>query len=240
MQTNGAVWPMYAEGYVDPLYTPYTGDCLRPSPEAGGRNSSTHNNLDFNAVRQIGSSHGEGLDFMRLHADDPCPPGFEQKPAPGRDPRSGRRSSRGSGNACPDRNPNLLYCQKKTLTHEPVFYTDKAFVAKKQYPRGYADCVTSNRYVSQPTDMRSVVPHGVPCSNDQRAPRDAGQFRVSHFPVDSSTGTRYERPYVGAPSAAAPSASACGASYGQDRYPRDPNFGSSRYQQSGTKDSYLA
>ena len=208
---------MYAEGYVDPLYTPYTGDCLRPSPEAGGRNSSTHNNLDF----------------MRLHADDPCPPGFEQKPAPGRDPRSGRRGESRDA-ACPDHNPNLLFCRKKTLTHEPVFYTDKAFVAKKQYPRGYADCVTSDRYVSQPTDMRSVVPHGVPCSNDQRAPRDAGQFRVSHFPVDSSAGTRYERPYVGAPP------SGCSSHPGQDNYPRDPNFGSSRYQQSGTKDSYLA
>lgn len=234
MQTNGAVWPMYAEGYVDPIYTPYTGDCLRPSSEAGGRNSSTHNNLDFNAVRQIGSSHGEGLDFMRLHADDPCPPGFEQKPAPGKDPRSGRRSPRGSGDQVrPDHNPNLLFCRArtKTLTHEPVFYTDKAFVAKKQYPRGYADCVTSDHYVSQPTDMRSVVPHGVPCSNDRRAPRDAGQFRVSHFPVDSSAGTRYERPYVGGCTSARP---------GQDTYPRDPNFGSSRYQQSGTKDSYLA
>ena len=207
---------MYAEGYVDPLYTPYTGDCLRPSPEVGGRNSSTVNNLDF----------------MRLHADDPCPPGFEQKPAPGRDPRSGRRGN--SAGVCPDHNPNLLYCQKKTLTHEPVFYTDKAFVAKKQYPRGYADCQTSDRYVSQPTDMRSVVPHGIPCNPDQRAPRDAGQFRVSHFPVDSSTGTRYERPYVGA------TPSGCSSRPGQDTYPRDPNFGSSRYQQSGTKDSYLA
>lgn len=228
---------MYAEGYVDPLYTPYTGDCLSPPLDPAPDRRCVQRGNSQTSQSRCGVSHHpderNNLDFMRMHADDPCPPGFEQKPPPrdrlgrlaGRDGKPLSASEAREAGVCPDKNPNLLMCQKKTLTHEPVFYTEKAFIAKRQYPRGYGDCVTSDHRPTEPTDVRSVVP----CT---------GQFRVDHFPVATAAGTKYERPYVssgGSPSGCTPS-----RNRQEERYPADPNFGSSRYERSATKDSYLA
>ena len=76
---------------------------------------------------------------MRLFENDPCPPGWKKD------------------------TQNLGYCVAEPLRHEPVFYTEKAFIAKKQYFDGPSEqgVVPRNggyRRVSEQTDMRSVNP----------------------------------------------------------------------------------
>jgi hypothetical protein len=134
MNHNTSVWDRYRPGFVDPLYVPYIKTEIK---------DSKGNSVPVNTWQKIGYSNGLvnpdivrinwGLSFTRKHASDPCPVGFIS----------------GDGGFCFPLKPE----------HEPVFYTDKAFIAKRQFFRGYqTDEKHQQRKISDSFDMRSVSP----------------------------------------------------------------------------------
>lgn len=151
MDYNASLWSYYQPGFVDPLYVPYL---RKPVKDPEG------NTICVNAWEKQGTivnpelvRRNWGMTFMRPHATYPCPTGFESRPGG--------------------------YCSQVELEHEPVFYTDKAFIAKNQYWEGYGaeplrvqrthgrtDSVRSPascekapcRRVSDSMDMRSLNP----------------------------------------------------------------------------------
>ena len=98
---------------------------------------------------------GWDVGFQLLHPQDPCPDGW-QKEADG-------------------------WCRRQEQPYEPVFYTDKAFIARTQFPNGYSRPYRGERRrISEQTDLRSVNPL-------------TGQYQVSFQPVvhRKTTSTNY-------------------------------------------------
>lgn len=168
MEYNETIWSTYQPGYVDPMYVPYMRTYIK---DPWGNNVSTNTwqqqslqeptrcskpVVDNFRGRECIDSKGNkffksgysgsptgivdpalfrlnwGMSFMNMFADDPCPSGYEKAPGG--------------------------YCVKSSRDAEPVFYTDKAFVAKNQYFDSYADTRNKERRTSQQTDLRSVNP----------------------------------------------------------------------------------
>lgn len=169
MLTNEGVWDYYQPGFVHSEFVPYL---KYKDTDAWG------NKVQINRWKQQGPLStvqpelvriNKGLRFQKLHAEDPCPNGFQKDPN------------------------NLGYCDIAPLRNEPVFYTDKSFIAKKQYWQGPGDPSPAKgeldrnggfREVSQETDMRSVDPL-------------TGHYKVYYHPVMSSSNNRYMNPVPG-------------------------------------------
>ena len=159
MESNTSVWTYYQPGYVPDEYVPY----LREKVKDRNGNTVSVNTWEKNGcsgwVDEGMVRKGWGRRFMRMFDTDPCPPGL--------------KDAGGS------------YCVRSDGNFEPVFYTNKAFIAKKQYWDGYADQRASRtkRTVSEQTDLRSVNPL-------------TGQYTVYYKPVKSGSSTRYVSPNV--------------------------------------------
>lgn len=140
MEHDQTIWSHYQPGYVDPMFVPY----LRTYIQDPWNNQISTNTWERQSLGPKSNGYRTGIvdpalfrlnwgqSFMNMFADDPCPPGFE-KAAGG-------------------------YCVKSSRDAEPIFYTDKAFVAKNQYFNGYADTTNQERRISEQTDLRSVNP----------------------------------------------------------------------------------
>lgn len=192
MDTNTSVWARYQPGYVDSVYAPY----LRETTTDAWGNKVEINNwkgpMPTSTVQPELVRINKGLTFQRLFSSDPCPVGWVDDPS------------------------NLGYCVEDKLRHEPVFYTEKAFIPMKQYFDGPADkagVVPRNegyRRISEQTDLRSVNPI-------------TGHYTVYYQPVSSSAHTRYVNP--------TPGPEKYDASWNKARQ--------SSYASMATKDSYL-
>ena len=163
MEDNTSVWDYYQQGFVHPGYVPYLHKIVT---------DKWGNKVKINEWERQGSPsmvapelvrRNKGMTFQRMFETDPCPPGWTKVPG------------------------NTGYCVQKELKHEPVFYTDKAFIAKRQYWRGYTDGTQaeaesrSTRRISEQTDLRSVNPL-------------TGQYTIYYKPVESAANTRYTPP----------------------------------------------
>lgn len=155
MDANGSVWQRYQPGYVDPEFVPY----LRSIINDPYGNKVSINTWEKQGCPQLVSEDlvrkNWGLRFQRQFDTDPCPLGWISGP---------------DG-----------YCFREPLKNERVFYTDKAFIAKRQHWDGYTKQL--DRDISQSTDMRSVNPL-------------TGKYTVYYRSVDSKADTRYAKPIV--------------------------------------------
>jgi hypothetical protein len=148
MDTNLPVWKYYEKGYVHPDFVPY----LRENVPVGDRRFVASNDLKLTSLsKEVGPRYanvntwlreapsnlvndslvrkGWGMAFIRQHAGDPCPTGFDSAPGG--------------------------YCVERKKDHVPVFYSEEAFLAKNQFWDSYGSDVPR---ISQSTDMRSVNP----------------------------------------------------------------------------------
>lgn len=109
METNLNAWDYYQPGFVHPDFVPYLRKTVT---DAQGKKVSVNSwqvqgppiNVNPSLVRK-----NWRLSFMNRSGYDPCPPGFH----------------RADGGYC-----EQDYIEKN---YTPVFYTDKAFIAKNQY-----------------------------------------------------------------------------------------------------------
>jgi hypothetical protein len=150
MEVNNPVYAYYQPGYVHPMFYPYVYDPIKDN----------NGNLTMvNRWKVQGSPSfvnpelvrkGWGMAFANKFEDDPCPPGF----------------IKGEGGYCFPRKPD----------NEPVFYTDKAFIPKRQFWDSYTESAYGKngdpkiRRVSESFDMRSINPLN-------------GRYDVSYLPV---------------------------------------------------------
>lgn len=166
MDGHTSVWTRYQPGFIDDTFVPY----LKEKTTDAWGNAVQINNwkgpMPSSTVQPELVRINRGLSFQRLFSNDACPPGWKNDPE------------------------NLGYCVADDLRHEPVFYTEKAFIPMKQFFNGPADSsgvVPRNgdfRRVSEQTDMRSVNPL-------------TGQYTVYFQPINSSAKTRYVNPTPG-------------------------------------------
>jgi hypothetical protein len=155
MDINLGVWDYYQPGFVHPEFAPY----LRKKVKDRWGNTVSLNTWEkqgCNALVEPALVRANwGMTFQRMYETDPCPTGFRKAPGG--------------------------YCVQEPLKHEPVFYTDKAFIPKIQYWSGYTDRSLPDQRVSQQFDMRSVSPL-------------TGQYEVPFLPQITGDRTRYARP----------------------------------------------
>src|SRR5437868_4272621 len=127
METNLSVWDYYQPGFVHPEFVPY----LREKVKDGWGNTVSINTWEKQGcvpsmVEPALVRVNKGLTFQKMFDSDPCPNGFTKAAD--------------------------SYCVREPLKGEPVFYTDKAFVAKRQFWNGYGDINPGPRRVSEQTD----------------------------------------------------------------------------------------
>jgi hypothetical protein len=158
METNDSVWKYYQKGFVDELYVPYLRSIVK---------DPMNNNVSINTWSNQGCSElvsedlvrkDWGLRFQRMFDTDPCPLGWVSGP---------------DG-----------YCFREPLKHERVFYTNKAFIAKRQYWDGYGQPqpkAPSGSPISQETDLRSVNPY-------------TGNYTVYYPGIDTKARVTYAKP----------------------------------------------
>lgn len=137
METDLNTWDYYQPGWVHPDFVPYM---RKEITDAYGKK------ITVNSWQQQGSPLNVNpalvrknwrLNFLRKSGYDPCPPGFH-KAAGG-------------------------YCEQDWIEEEhiPVFYTDKAFIAKRQFWAKDQSLVRGQPMPplsSSQTDLRSVNP----------------------------------------------------------------------------------
>lgn len=133
MESDISVWRYYQPGFVHDDYVPY----LREKVEDAWGNTVKINDWKKQGcvpslVEPALVRVNKGLTFQRMFDSDPCPNGFVD-----------------AGDS---------YCVREPLKGEPVYYTDKAFIAKRQFWDGYAVANPGARRVSEQTDLRSVNP----------------------------------------------------------------------------------
>jgi hypothetical protein len=172
MLTNTSVWTRYQPGYIDELVAPFQ---RKKVIDRWGNEVSINTweklppvpspecpGLIEPALLRV----NKGLTFQRMFETDPCPSGFvKSKEEPS-------------------------YCVRVTPKHEQVFYSDKAFIPKRQYWKGYSDGnATRNsssgpeaqRSPSSPFDMRTVDPF-------------TGNYTIYYESNKSASQTRYGKP----------------------------------------------
>lgn len=164
MNVNLSVWQRYQPGFVDPEYVPY----MRERTKDRWGNEVEINRWEVQGPETMVQPElvriNKGMTFQRMFEEDPCPVGWTKNP--------------GASDA---------YCYQAPLRHEPVFYTDKAFIAKNQYFGGSTDSGgvlnrnQSARQISEQSDLRSVNPL-------------TGDYTVYYQPVSSSAKVRYTNP----------------------------------------------
>lgn len=187
MESNTSVWHYYQPGFVHEDFVPYLRDKIQdPSGNTVSISRWKRQGCVPGMVEPALVRINKGLTFQRMFDSDPCPNGFVK-----------------------DENS---YCVREPLRGEPVFYTDKAFIAKRQYWDGYGVANPGPRRVSEQTDLRSVNPLN-------------GQYTVYYNPSQWSAPQKYANPV--------PNTSL--------QYDRSWNLPRDRgYAQSQTLDSYLA
>lgn len=149
MDANLSIWHYYQPNFVHPDFVPYLRHNL---PDSSGHY------VNINTWEKQGPPHivqpelvrvNWGMKFVRRNSDIPCPPGFIPSNTEGEEG----------------------YCYPRPKDYEPVFYTNKAFIAKNQYWDSYiqqpmiqAESITgkvpidSQPYISESFDMRSINP----------------------------------------------------------------------------------
>lgn len=166
MDVNNSVWARYQPGYVTPEFIPYLRE---QTTDAWGNQVEINNwkrSMPSSTVQPELVRMNLGMRFQRLFEVDPCPPGWKKDPN------------------------ELAYCIPEELRHEPVFYTNKAFIPLKQYFNGSAESGgvllrdQGYRRISEQTDLRSVNPF-------------TGEYTVYYQPIESSAHTRYVSPTPG-------------------------------------------
>ncbi len=163
MKTNTGVWSAYQPGYVHPEYVPY----LRKKTFDKWGNEVQINTWekqgDPTFVEPALVRVNKGLTFQLQFSNDPCPNGFSKA--------------------------DNSYCVRQPLKHEQVFYTDKAFLPKRQYWGGYADdeaisnTSDGKRQTSNTFDLRSVNPF-------------TGNYTVYYPGHTSAAPVRYGKPVI--------------------------------------------
>lgn len=195
MEGNFSAWDYYQPGWVHPEFQPY----VRTKVRDRWGNTVSINNWEKQGCSELVNPAlvraNWGMTFQKLFESDPCPNGFT-------------RAAEG-------------YCVQEPLKHQPVFYTDKAFIAKRQFWNGYGQGDDAPRRISEQTDMRSVNPL-------------TGKYEVYFQPrVSRSTNiegernrVRYSRPFSVYPE--------------KEKYDHSWGLAQQRgYQSNPTADSYL-
>lgn len=166
MLSNTSIWSRYQPGFIDPSYVPYV---KKEVTDKFG------NQIKINTWKKQGCDSlvepalvrvNKGLTFQRMFDSDPCPSGFvKSKEEPS-------------------------YCVRVTPKHEQIFYTDKAFIPKRQYWDGYSDSEAIRNsepmYPRAPStnfDMRTVHPL-------------TGDYTIYYESNPSQSQTRYSRPKI--------------------------------------------
>lgn len=165
MENNYSIWHQYQPGWVHPDFIPY----MRFPMKDDQGNTIPINTWKEEGIFPYGPSYGRGeypngmihpalirknwgLIFAKRFPDDPCPPGFVPV-----DPEPNSSGLDGYGTV----GGGSGYCYPFKPEHSGTFYTDKAFIAKRQYWDSYIEpdmtSQTPNR-VSESFDMRSVNP----------------------------------------------------------------------------------
>ena len=163
---NGSIWKHYQKGFVPNEFVPYLRERTKDYWGNEVEINMWKGPMPAATVQPELVRINKGMQFMKMFADDPCPVGFQKDPV------------------------NMGYCIKEELRHEPVFYTDKAFIPLKQYFNGSADSGgvkernEDYRRISEQTDMRSVNPL-------------TGLYTVYFQPLQSSSPIRYVNPTTG-------------------------------------------
>lgn len=115
---NISVFDYYKKDWVHPEFVPY----LRAN-----RVDNWGNKVDVNLWSHQGAPQlvddqltriNYGMRFQRMWESDSCPPGWKKAP-----PHADGKPS--------------AYCERDNLPFQPVLYTDKAFIAKRQNFNGY-------------------------------------------------------------------------------------------------------
>lgn len=142
MNVNLPVWEYYRKGYADPDFEPYQKIITK---------DRWGNEVAINPTKVQGCAGlvepeivriNKGLIFQRKFDTDPCPNGWK-KPT-GKNQQDAISQS---------------FCVREEIRHEPIFYTDKAFIAKNQY---FASVVgkeiddPSKQSYSNEFDLRSI------------------------------------------------------------------------------------
>jgi hypothetical protein len=154
MKNNVSVWDYYQPNFVAPEYAPY----LRRYVQDRDGNTISINTWEKQGCGDLVAPElvraNKGMTFQKLFESDPCPTGFKKAP--------------------------MGYCVEEPLRHQPVFYTDKAFIAKRQFWEGYTTPVPDR--ISEQFDMRSVNPL-------------TGQYDIPYLSVVQGSHVRYSRPF---------------------------------------------
>lgn len=163
MIANESIWHYYQPGYVHPSYVPY----LRKKVIDRWGNEVSINTWEKQGgpamVEPALVRVNKGLTFQRMFDTDPCPSGFTKA--------------------------ENSYCVRKPLVNEQVFFTDKAFIPKKQYWGGYADSekvmndTTPGDRSSSNFDMRTVHPF-------------TGDYTIYYYSNKPVSPNRYGRPVM--------------------------------------------
>jgi hypothetical protein len=171
METNESVWTRYQPGYIDDLYFPFhrTKQTDRWGNEVS-INKWEKQGCVGSLVEPALVRVNKGLTFQRMFDTDPCPSGFvKSKEEPS-------------------------YCVRVTPKHEQVFYTDKAFIPKRQYWAGYSASEGTRNSTLEPDkggvrppsntfDMRTVSPF-------------TGNYTIYYESNKASSPVRYGRPIM--------------------------------------------
>lgn len=166
METNISVWSRYQPNFIDPAYAPY----LRKKVIDRWGNEVLINTWEKQGCKALVEPAlvrvNKGLTFQRMFDNDPCPSGFtKSKTEPS-------------------------YCVRVTPKHEQVFFTDKAFIPKKQYWAGYSDAEGTRNSTdpniwapSNSFDLRTVHPL-------------TGEYTIYYESNKAAAPVRYGRPVM--------------------------------------------
>ena len=118
MEINNSVFDYYKKDFVHPEFVPY----LRATRVDNWGNKVDTNLWSHQGAPQLVDDQltriNKGMSFQLLFADDACPPGWKKV-----------------GNHA-DGKPSA-YCEVDKKPNAAVFYSDKAFIAKRQNFNGY-------------------------------------------------------------------------------------------------------
>lgn len=162
---NNSVWQYYNKGHVHPEFVPY----LRKIEK-----DQWGNDVNINTWEKQGGPEmvdpqlvriNKGMTFQKMWESDPCPPGWKKAP-----PHADGKPS--------------AYCERDDLPFQPVLYTDKGFIAKKQNFDGYT---TPNRHPQKVTNSRA----------DNQPKLNMNYNELKPLPVSTSFDMRSINPFDG-------------------------------------------
>jgi hypothetical protein len=132
MDVNTPVWGYYQSKFVDPLFVPYLRYPVRDNDGNIVKINTWSEGAGPGLVNPALIRKNWGQDFQLIYPEDPTPTGWVK----GKDGWA-------------------VFVKPE---YEPIFYTDKAYTNKRQFPEGYTDMSYKPRRISDQFDMRSVNP----------------------------------------------------------------------------------